>query len=105
MVEQLPKITKIAGKEIKPKEIVLIVSQQDSLVRSGHEDLRSNHLLAEIICGNAAVSVGLNLRHPRMRICECLRLKFHQLAAVSRRFVLKRCPWSALSTNLIRTGI
>jgi NADP-dependent 3-hydroxy acid dehydrogenase YdfG len=53
------------------------VSQQDCLVRSGHEDLLSNHFLAEIVCGKAAVSVGLDLRHPRMRIREGLRPEFH----------------------------
>jgi len=54
-----------------------IVTPQDSLVRSGHEDLLSNHFLAEIVCGKAAVSVCLDLRHPRMRIRDGLRPEFH----------------------------
>src|SRR6202030_2038981 len=67
MMQDLPKIQWIACKKIKPKKIILIVSQQHSLVGSGHEDLLSNHLLAEVVCGKAAVSVGLNLSHPHMR--------------------------------------
>ena len=77
MVEHLPKVHNIAGKKIQPKEIILIVSQQDSLVRSGHEDFLSNHLLAEVVCAKAAVSVGFNLRHPRIRIRERLGPEFH----------------------------
>jgi len=77
MVQRLPKIHQIAGKKIKPKKIILIVSQQDCLVRSGHEDLLSNHLLAEVVCGKAAVSLSLNLRHLCMGIRERLGSEFH----------------------------
>src|SRR5207244_3631436 len=100
-----PQIINIAGKKEKPEKIIFIVQQQDRGIGGGNKNSFSHHFLAKVIREKTVIRPGFDLCHARMSIRQRLKLKFHEMVAVSRRFFLKRSPCNAPSTNLIRTGI